>query len=545
MKIKTIRIKNFIGVDEFNYNPKNINIFTGKKGVGKSSILEAIEVAISHNKRRTEVVRHGEEEASLFIEMDNGLEINRKVRNDSSDYLKLKQTNGAVKNTEKELRKFLNGDIFRPLDFINAGVKEQTKMILNMIEMDYTKEQINEWFGQDVLLNISVNQHVLKILKAIEDKYYAERHEVNAQIKILQAQVEGYKNNLPKNYDGEMYRSLKLQEYYGKITESQKINESIERARIYVDEFTSKLEQMEINKNNKLDAINNKYEIIFNNLTQNKLANNNDYKALQELNNNLDDNKQVEMDKAFIVLEQKIIEIKKQHQIAINDIEIEFKAQLVTNNEQIGTLNVKTAQIEEQLQGIKEKQTLENQSVEEATKVIMDEANNKLKEAQEFVKSHKMLDIEKLQNDAQELEHMKEFMHDWDKIKDIEENSLQQKLDISDMYTELIAISRDKPGELLAIHKLPLENISVDSQGLIRINGTLLDGLSDGEKLETAIKITVLRVGTLRVINLDGFEKLDEESQDLVIKFCEDNDIQAFVTITENTANDKMVVSGR
>lgn len=38
-------------------------------------------------------------------------------------------------------------------------------------------------------------------------------------------------------------------------------------------------------------------------------------------------------------------------------------------------------------------------------------------------------------------------------------------------------------------------------------------------------------MGELRVMCIDGFEKLNESEQEKVTKICEENDIQAFVTV--------------
>ena len=63
----------------------------------------------------------------------------------------------------------------------------------------------------------------------------------------------------------------------------------------------------------------------------------------------------------------------------------------------------------------------------------------------------------------------------------------------------------------------------------------MLDGLSDGEKLEVATKIALQRMGDLRVMCLDGFEKLNRAEQEKLMGIVKKHDIQAFVTITDDT----------
>ena len=77
---------------------------------------------------------------------------------------------------------------------------------------------------------------------------------------------------------------------------------------------------------------------------------------------------------------------------------------------------------------------------------------------------------------------MQGYLRDWDRMLFIRDGELATKRNSSEYMTQLINIAREKPTELLKIHPLPIDGISVDANGLIRINETLLDGLSDGEK---------------------------------------------------------------
>ena len=43
MKIKRLEIKNWLGLSEFAIDPGKINFLTGRKGSGKSSVIEALE----------------------------------------------------------------------------------------------------------------------------------------------------------------------------------------------------------------------------------------------------------------------------------------------------------------------------------------------------------------------------------------------------------------------------------------------------------------------------------------------------------------------
>jgi len=185
MKISRLSIKNFLGINEVNLDLKKINYLQGPKGSGKTSLLEAIEKIFTNKNRRTEIVKHGENESCLYARTDDGLEIDRKVRTDKSDYLKVRKNEAAAPSTETFLRSMIQGQIFRPLDWINLSVDEQTKSILSMLEIGWTMEQIEGWFGE-IPSGIDYQMHILQILKAIETKYFKEREAVNREIKELE-----------------------------------------------------------------------------------------------------------------------------------------------------------------------------------------------------------------------------------------------------------------------------------------------------------------------------------------------------------------------
>ncbi|MBU2701103.1 exonuclease SbcC [Sporomusaceae bacterium BoRhaA] len=535
MKIKAIKINNFLGIDEFNYNPGNLNVFEGPKGSGKSSILEGIETAASNNKRRTEIIKHGNDEATLFIETDTGLEIDRRLRNTKADYLKLRQQGEGIKSTEAELRKLISGDIFRPLDFINLDASKQTAIILSMIKMQYSDEEINGWFGQDVLSNINTSKHLLQVLKDIEVAKYKEREEVNREIKLLEGQVKGIESELPPNYDGEEWKVLKVQDYYNKVAEKQKINNYIEdakRLQVSIEEKTEAIKAA-------AEGAKSKIKIKFTEQRQDlkdivELSKGKIEKANNVINSSAD-KLEIEQNKLTAAMNEEIAAVKAKYansgKLLVQKINNEITEQKETINIQNQKISAKEQEILS-LSGL-EKQELKAEDI--AAESEIEKEKLRVGKAAEYLKQHEVTDIEPLQAEADKVADMQSYLREWDRMLDIRDGKLFTKKAYADSLTNIIETARNKPAELLKQHKLPIDGISVDENSMIRINGTLLDGLSDGEKLEAAFKIALQRIGELRVMCLDGFEKLNESEQEKIIKLCADNDLQVFINITKDT----------
>lgn len=536
-KIKMLKINNFLGVDELGLKASKINIIKGPKGSGKSSILEAIEKTLTNRNRRTEVVKHGTDEATLYVELDDGLEINRKIRTEKSDYFKLRKGNEGVQSTEKFLRSLINGDIFRPIDWINMSIKEQTKSILNMLQIKWTKDDILAWFGEEPS-NIDYEQHILQILKSIELKYYADREQVNREIRELKTQIKVIVDELPADYDGEVWRAKSIQEYYNKVSEAQKINSWIEKTKMLQEGFENKIKAIKATGESETAKINLKYkdqrqdisDII--ELSKAKIEKakstllNIDSKLSQSLKEiDLETEKQIQK------TVQKIkTEAEKNKEAAKKAIELE-------KEEAKDLISINESKIAAKKQELISTDSLEKQEVKAVGEKILSEIEKEkvtIGKAADYLKNHETIDIEPLQQEADEVTEMQSYLRQWDKMLEIRDNKLSEKQRYSSVLTERIDKARTLPGELLKTAKMPIGGISVDSNGFIRINNTLIDGLSDGEKLELAMKIAKAQVGDLKIICLDRFESLNPAEQQKLFHEIENDDFQYFISSTNS-----------
>ena len=65
MKITKLRIRNLFGIKEFNADGKDIEL-DGKKGTGKSSVIDAIKLCLSNKSPRDYVILQGENEGEVL-----------------------------------------------------------------------------------------------------------------------------------------------------------------------------------------------------------------------------------------------------------------------------------------------------------------------------------------------------------------------------------------------------------------------------------------------------------------------------------------------
>lgn len=540
-KISFLKVNNFLGVDELELEPGKVNIFKGPKGAGKTSVIEAIEKTFTNKSRRTEIIKHGEEEATLFVELDDGMEVDRRLRSEKGDYLKVRKADEGVPSTEKFLRTLVNGHIFRPLDWVNLSVKEQTKSLLSMLEIGWNEQDIINWFG-DVVDDIDYSQHILLILKNIEQKYYKTREEVNREIKELQARIDALYEELPPEYDGEEWRNVKIQEYYKKVSEAQEINKLIEMAKSIQENFNNTVKTIKakgekqkanitlIFKENKEDI----NDIIA--LAKNKIERANNFIA--NSNNTLE----IELSKLDNQLESEYQDLLQKYAMLKDQKKRDILTAVEEQKEIIAINNNKISAKEQELRGLDEKEESEKLAVDEKVNSEIEKEEIRIGKAASYLKENTLIDIEPLQAEADRVTEMVGYLRDWDRIAEIRDGSLSSKQAYANELTSKIDKARNLPGELLKTAKMPIDGISVDVEGRVRINGTLIDGLSSGERLELAMKVAKAQAGELKIICLDGWEKINEKAQQELLEKMTNDEYQYFITLVTDTESGKVEI---
>ena len=488
----------------------------------------------TNKSRRTEVIKHGEDESTLYVELDDGLSIDRRIRESKGNYLKVRQNGNGVDSTEKFISSLVNGNIFRPLDWVNLSVKEQTNSLLSMLEIGWSEEDITNWFGE-LPSDINYNQHILLILKSIEQKYYKVREEVNREVKELKARIKSIIDDLPAEYNGEEWKNVDIKQYYAKVTEAQNINKWIAEAKALQENYNNKVESIKSNGEAEKSRIELKYkserediqDII--SLANSKIEKANDFIKSTDEKVNIEiaklDN---ELEREYSELIQKYIDLK-------NKKEKEILAQADEQKELISINQNKIAAKQQELIGLDEKEESEKVAVDEKVKTDIEKEEIRIGKAATYLKEHEEVDIEPLQKAADKAQEMISYLREWDRISEIRDNQLAPKERYSEDLTAKIEKSRTLPAELLQTANMPIEGISVDSDSRVRINGTLIDGLSDGEKLELAMKVAKAQCGALKVICMDKWESLDKLSQEQLIKEMSEDDYQYFVTEVAQT----------
>lgn len=196
---------------------------------------------------------------------------------------------------------------------------------------------------------------------------------------------------------------------------------------------------------------------------------------------------------------------------------------------QIDGVNIK-------VQAIKSEADLKVKQLEDEIQHIKNDAQVRIETEQKnveiavkYIENHPEIDIKPLEEEHKQTEYMKSFVRTADDLK-LKQDELESKKVESQKLTEKIEYMRTKPQMLLATAKMPVDGITVDGQGNVLINSRPIINLSGGERIKFVMTIVRATAGPLKIILIDGFEKLSPKGQEEFIAECTGDGFQYIVT---------------
>lgn len=473
MKISKLKIENLYGIEQLELDGKSIEL-TGTNGAGKSSVLDAIRLALTNNSKRKYIVKNGETEGRVLVKLDDGVTIDRKKRTNKSDYKSVKDENGNEINSPETFLK----DIFTPLqlepvEFLSMSEQEQNRILLNLIEFNRDKkEYIAEKFGE-IPSWVNYDNSILEILNQIQAKegqYYQTREDINRQIRGGLAIINDIAKDIPENYDESKWRNYTLSDKYEELNKLKDYNNKIDRSIEYKSNYENTVNGLK----GKLDS------------------------NLSIINNNKADRKKA--------IETNIMELKNKIALLEKDLENVDNDFLIDENKAKAEYDQEVAKLSENI-----------------------------KIANEWASKEKQ-NTETLENELKIAEEMKGHLNEYDRMVDMQ-TKVENLRQTSEALTNKIELARTLPGSILKEVNIPVKNLTVED-GIPLVNGLTISNLSEGEKLMLCVDVTLSNPNTLKLILIDGVEKLSETNRNELYKICKEKGLQIIATRT--TDNDEL-----
>ena len=157
--------------------------------------------------------------------------------------------------------------------------------------------------------------------------------------------------------------------------------------------------------------------------------------------------------------------------------------------------------------------------------------NESMGRAQEFA-NLEITDCTELANECDMAEQMKKHLNEYNRMKTYQEEVEDLKV-ISEEYTRKIELARTLPGTILEKATIPVKGLTVEN-GMPLIDGKPISNLSEGEQLMLCVDVALSKPNSLKLILLDGVEKLSEDNRNKLYQSCKEKGLQFIATKTTN-----------
>ena len=147
-------------------------------------------------------------------------------------------------------------------------------------------------------------------------------------------------------------------------------------------------------------------------------------------------------------------------------------------------------------------------------------------------------DVSDLVRDAEYMEKMKGHINEYNRMTDLQNEVEELSAESMDL-TNKIEKARTLPGEILQNCNIPIEGLTVEN-GIPLINGLPVSNLSEGEKLDLCIDVSIQKPNGVQIILIDGTEKLSTGLREKLYRKCKEKGLQFIATRT--TDDDAMTV---
>ena len=476
--IGCLTIRNFLGITEAKITPKGkFTTIAGDIRQGKTSVLKAIPACLQG--MTPSMIHNGAERAELAFEIGD-LTVTR-VQTLLNQSVTVKDKQGRVQTApQKFLNGLFGGFAFNPMAFLLTNDKEQRSTILKAMDLTVTKEEVEAAASTGEIkemLPLPASGPALEMYADAHKFFYSARTDVNRRLKEKKIAAAEVLKKLPEGYKP-------VEGIEGKATANRQLLSGVQAT-------ISGLEAEKVASNRAKETRAKTEERIRNN--QGILA-----RAKESLA------KEVPPD--LLSLLKKVEDLRLALRAAENDLQV---GREVAAN--IDCLRGDVANMERDIR-----------QDQETLAALPGAFNESLLDAEA-----ETLDALLIEDAAIETE--KSMQRTWNEYVILRDEATEAEEEAGRLSALVERFGNDLPAQAVREAKLPIPGLALSGEK-ITVDGKPLDNLSTSEQMSVTLAIARALSKELKVICIDGGERLGEKGLAEFIRQTEGDDFYYFIT---------------
>lgn len=242
-----------------------------------------------------------------------------------------------------------------------------------------------------------------------------------------------------------------------------------------------------------------------------------------------------EIEKAKILIENRDNKVRKfeaDREISVAALEREISSRSGQIEKDIISLKEQIRALEVEKDGLAAKKSDKMAVIDSDYKANMAKFDAEVEEYKDIADKTPN-DVSELQQRAKTIEDMQSHINEYKRMMRMQDE-ITAMGEQSQGLTDKIEKARSLPGEILSECTIPIDGLTVEN-GIPLINGLPVSNLSDGEKLDLCIDVAIQNPNGLKIILIDGTEKLSTDLRNKLYDKCREKGLQFIATRTTDS----------
>lgn len=197
MGITRIKITNYRGIETLEADvPPAGAIIVGDNGQGKTTVVKAIQAALTAQDIGADAIRLGADKAEILVDLNN-VAVRRAITRKTSSLIVTNGDGFKASAPQTFLRELLGTSDLDPIALFTLKPKERRAKILEALPVTVTVEQLRQWVPK-IPDSFDVSGHGVEVVERVHKKVYEQRTAANAAAKAAKAEADASQ----KTYEG-------------------------------------------------------------------------------------------------------------------------------------------------------------------------------------------------------------------------------------------------------------------------------------------------------------------------------------------------------
>lgn len=195
MQVSHIKISNILGIESLEIEAGKFITVSGKNGVGKTSVVEALKAALTGGHDAT-LLRNGSSVGEVVLVLEDGAQITKRVTATKSEQLYTDAEGRKSTRPAESIKQLVDALSVNPVEFLTVPKKQQVAALLEAMPMQADAERLGAIAGV-VVDPKTASLHAMDAIEVVRKIVYDERTGLNRAAKEKQATVKQLADTLP------------------------------------------------------------------------------------------------------------------------------------------------------------------------------------------------------------------------------------------------------------------------------------------------------------------------------------------------------------